>query len=132
MNLLDFILKKEKEMEEKNGLVGQDNSTICDNGGIVDIDELAKKVSVHAYFGMDSVSGDLVSFFNAANAKAAVRSFCNGLDPLPLSIVKDLVLVDAETREIVFEGKDYVEQWTSNQNYRLEGMIKQFKGALHA
>lgn len=105
---------------------------IVDNGGIVDIEELAKKVEVHAYFGMDSVSGDLVSFFNAANIKAAVRSFCNSLDVLPLSIVKDLVLVDSDTRSIVFEGKDYVDQWTSNQNYRLEQMIKSFKGGLHA
>ena len=50
----------------------------------------------------------------------------------PLSIVKDLVLVDAETREIVFEGKDYVDQWTANQNSRLEAMIRNFKGAVHA
>lgn len=113
----------EKEIEKES---------IIDNGGVVDIEELAKKVHIHAYFGMDSVSGDLVSFFNSANAKAAVRSFCNGLDPLPLSIVKDLVLVDAETREIVFEGKDYVEQWTANQNSRLEAMIRNFKGAVHA
>lgn len=105
---------------------------IEDNGGIVDIQELANKVVVHPYFGMDSVSGDLVSFFNAANVKAAVRSFCNGLDVLPLSIVKDLVLVDASNREIVFEGKDYVDSWNANQNYRLEQMIKQFKGGNHA
>ena len=126
MNLIDYIKLQEKKMEEK--VIEE----IVDNGGIVDIEELAKKVEVHAYFGMDSVSGDLVSFFNAANIKAAVRSFCNSLDHLPLSIVKDLVLVDSDSRSIVFEGKDYIEQWTSNQNYRLEQMIKSFKGGLNA
>lgn len=125
MDLIQYINKKEKEMEKE--IV-----EIKDNGGIVDIQELANKVEIHPYFGMDSVSGDLVSFFNAANVKAAVRSFCNGLDILPLSIVKDLVLVDASNREIVFEGKDYVDSWNANQNYRLEQMIKQFKGVNHA
>lgn len=125
MDLIQYINKKEKEMEKE--IV-----EIEDNGGIVDIQELANKVEIHPYFGMDSVSGDLVSFFNAANVKAAVRSFCNGLDVLPLSIVKDLVLVDASSREIVFEGKDYVDSWNANQNYRLEQMIKQFKGGSHA
>lgn len=114
-------------MEEKKEIV-----ELNDNDGVVDIEELAKKVFIHPYFGMDSVSGDLVSFFSSGNAKAAVRSFCNSLDNLPLSIVKDLVLVDGETRHIVFEGKDYVEQWTNNQNYRLEQMIKSFKGGNHA
>ena len=124
MDLIQYINKKEKEMEKEF-------VEIKDNGGIVDIQELANKVEIHPYFGMDSVSGDLVSFFNAANVKVAVRSFCNGLDVLPLSIVKDLVLVDASNREIVFEGKDYVDSWNANQNYRLEQMIKQFKGGNH-
>lgn len=99
-----------------------------DNGGIVDVSALAVKVECHAYFTMDSVSGDMVSFFSANNAKAAVRSFCNSLDPLPLSLVKDLVLVDAESREIIFDGKDYVDEWKDHQQYRLEEMIRSFKG----
>ena len=82
---------------------------------------------------MDSVSGDLVSFFSSANAKAAVRSFCSSLDHLPLNVMKDFVLVDGVTREIVFEAKDYVDQWKSNQAYRLEQMIRDFKrGAANA
>lgn len=107
-------------------------SELSDNGGLVDIDELAKKVFIHSYFGMDSVSGDMVSFFSSGNVKAAVRSFCNSLDSLPLSLVKDLVLVDGESRQIVFEGKDYVDTWKDNQNYRLEQMIRNYKGVHNA
>lgn len=99
-----------------------------DNGGIVDVSALAAKVEVHPYFTMDSVSGDMVSFFSAKNSKAAVRSFCNSLDPLPLSLVKDLVLVDGISREIIFDGKDYVDEWKDHQQYRLEEMIRSFKG----
>lgn len=99
-----------------------------DNDGIVNVSELAQKVQIHPYFGMDSVSGDLVSFFTSGNVKAAVRSFCNSLDSLPLSMVKDFVLVDGVTREIVFDGKDYEQTWKDNQNYRLEQMIRNYKG----
>lgn len=102
-----------------------------DNDGIVDVSDLAKKVLIHPYFGMDSVSGDMVSFFSSGNVKAAVRSFCNSLDSLPLSLVKDLVLVDGVTREIVFDGSDYEETWKNNQNYRLEQMIQNFKHGGH-
>ncbi len=102
-----------------------------DNDGIVDVSVLAKKVFIHPYFGMDSVSGDMVSFFSSGNVKAAVRSFCNSLDSLPLSLVKDLVLVDGVTREIVFDGHDYEETWKNNQNYRLEQMIQNFKHGGH-
>lgn len=98
-----------------------------DNDGIVDVSELAKAVKIHPYFGMDSVSGDLVSFFTSGNVKAAVRSFCNSLDSLPLSMVKDFVLVDGVTREIVFDGKDYESEWKDRQQYRLEQMIRNFK-----
>lgn len=103
-----------------------------DNSGVVDVSEMAKKIEIHTYFGMDSVSGDLISFFTAKNVKAAVRSFCNSLDPLPLSMVKDFVLVDGETREIVFDGKDYEDEWKDHQQYRLEQMINKFKGGHHA
>lgn len=99
-----------------------------DNNGVVDLEELAKKVEIHPYFAMDSVSGDMVSFFSSKNVQSAVRSFCNSLDPLPLSLVKDLVLVDGETRGIVFDGKDYVDEWKDHQQYRLEEMIRSFKG----
>ena len=68
MDLIQYINKKEKEMEKE--IV-----EIKDNGGIVDIQELANKVEIHPYFGMDSVSGDLVSFFNAANV-VTVWMFC--------------------------------------------------------
>lgn len=125
MNLIDYILKKEKEME---GEIQE----LQDNTGIVDLEELAKKVLIHPYFGMDSVSGDMVSFFSSGNVKSAVRSFCNSLDRLPLCMVKDFVLVDGVTREIVFDGKDYVDQWKENQNYRLEEMIRNWKGARNA
>lgn len=100
--------------------------------GVVDVSQLAKEVKIHPYFGMDSVSGDLVSFFTSGNVRAAVRSFCNSLDSLPLSIVKDLVLVDGESREIVFDGKDYEDKWIQAQNFRLEKMIQSFKGAKNA
>lgn len=108
------------------------NFDLQDNNGVVDVSELAKKVQCHPYFGMDSVSGDLVSFFTASNVKAAVRSFCNSLDPLPLSMIKDFVLVDAESREIVFDGKDYEDEWKDHQQYRLEHMIRNFKGGSNA
>lgn len=103
-----------------------------DNNGVVDVSEMAKKVEIHAYFGMDSVSGDLISFFTAKNVKAAVRSFCNSLDPLPLSMVKDFVLVDGESREIVFDGKDYEDEWKDHQQYRLEQLINKYKGVHNA
>ena len=103
-----------------------------DNDGIVDVEKLAQSVQIHPYFGMDSVSGDLVSFFTSGNVKAAVRSFCNSLDPLPLSMVKDFVLVDGITREIVFDGKDYEDTWKDHQKYRLEQMIRDYKGEKHA
>ena len=125
MNLIDYILKKEKDMEKES-------QELQDNSGIVDLEELAKKVLIHPYFGMDSVSGDMVSFFSSGNVKAAVRSFCNSLDHLPLSMVKDFVLVDGVTREIVYDGKDYVDQWKENQNYRLEEMIRNWRGARNA
>lgn len=99
-----------------------------DNGGVVDVAEMAKKVEIHPYFAMDSVSGDMVSFFSAKNPQSATRSFCNSLDPLPLSLVKDLVLVDGVTREIVFDGSQYVDEWKDHQHYRLEEMIRSFKG----
>lgn len=102
-----------------------------DNDGVVDVSELAKAVKIHPYFGMDSVSGDLVSFFTSGNVKAAVRSFCNSLDSLPLSMVKDFVLVDGITREIVFDGKDYESDWKDHQQYRLEQMIRNFKHGGH-
>lgn len=101
-----------------------------DNGGVVDVEAMAKKVEIHPYFGMDSVSGDMVSFFTAKNATAATRSFCNSLDPLPLSLVKDLVLVDGITREIIFDGSQYVDEWKDHQQYRLEEMIRSFKGGI--
>ena len=114
-------------METQNDIV-----ELQDNSGVVDVAELAKKIECHAYFGMDSVSGDLISFFTAKNVKAAVRSFCNSLDPLPLSMVKDFVLVDAESREIVFDGKDYEDEWKDHQQYRLEQLIHNYKGAHNA
>lgn len=104
---------------------------IKDNDGVVDVAELAKKVEIHPYFGMDSVSGDLVSFFTSGTVKAAVRSFCNSLDSLPLSMVKDFVLVDGCSREIVYDGKDYVDEWKDHQHYRLEQMIRNFKQGAH-
>lgn len=109
-------MDKEQEIEQ-----------LQDNNGVVDIEELAKKVFIHPYFGMDSVSGDMVSFFSSGNPKAAVRSFCNSLDSLPLSMVKDFVLVDGVTREIIFEGKDYENDWKEHQQYRLEQMIRNYR-----
>lgn len=103
-----------------------------DNDGVIDVSELAKKVFIHPYFGMDSVSGDMVSFFSSGNVKAAVRSFCNSLDALPLSMVKDFVLVDGVTREIIFDGKDYESEWKDHQQYRLEQMIRNYKGGHNA
>lgn len=103
-----------------------------DNHGIVNVEELAKKVDIHPYFGMDSVSGDMVSFFTSKNVTAAVRSFCNSLDMLPISMVKDFVLVDGVSREIIFDGKDYVDEWKDHQNYRLQEMIRNFKGGNNA
>ena len=115
----------------ENKLETQVIEDLQDNDGVVDVSELAKKVQIHPYFGMDSVSGDLVSFFTSGNVKAAVRSFCNSLDPLPLSMVKDFVLVDGVTREIVFDGKDYESDWKDHQQYRLEQMIRNFKHGGH-
>lgn len=141
MNLLDFILKKEKEMDKEQLIkqshkvdgVKEDIESLTDNGGFVDIEDLAKKVFIHPYFGMDSVSGDLISFFSSANVKAAVRSFCSSLDHLPLNVMKDFVLVDGETRQIVFEAKDYIDTWKANQQYRLDQMIRDYKrGASNA
>lgn len=142
LDLIEYINQKEKKMNDelKQKIEEQFNESVAqgakpvsfnelkDNGGIVDVEFLAKKVEIHPYFTMDSVSGDMVSFFSSKNVKAAVRSFCNSLDPLPLSLVKDLILVDAETREIVFDGKDYVDEWKDHQQYRLEEMIRNFKG----
>lgn len=138
MNLLDYIFKKEKDMNKEELIaqsqasdgVTEDIKPLEDNGGVVDIEEMAKKVHIHPYFGMDSVSGDLISFFNAANPKAAVRSFCNSLDMVPLNVMRDFVLVDGVTREIVFEARDYVEQWKSNQAFRLENMIRNYKNGV--
>lgn len=125
MNIENETLVQEQAEKDLGG-------ELKDNQGIVNVSELAQKVEIHPYFSMDSVSGDMCSFFSSKNIQAAVRSFCNSLDPLPLSIVKDLVLVDGETREVVFDGKDYVDEWKDHQNYRLEQMIKQFKGGFNA
>lgn len=123
----------EQQFEEAKALGAEPVSfDLEDNDGVVDVSELAKKVFIHPYFGMDSVSGDMVSFFSSGNVKAAVRSFCNSLDPLPLSMVKDLVLVDGVTREIVFDGKDYEDTWKDHQQYRLEQMIRNYKGGHNA
>jgi len=125
LDLVVWINEKEKTMEKQ--LENEVIQDLQDNDGVVDVSELAKKVQIHPYFGMDSVSGDLVSFFTSGNVKAAVRSFCNSLDSLPLSMVKDFVLVDGVTREIVFDGKDYESEWKDHQEYRLEQMIRNFK-----
>lgn len=111
-------------------MINEEFAELQDNNGVVDVEDLANKVEFHPYFGMDSVSGDMVSIFSSKNVKAAVRSFCNSLDPLPLSLVKDLVLVDGITREIIFDGKDYVDEWKDHQQYRLEEMIRSFKGGI--
>lgn len=86
-----------------------------ENLNVVDVTSLIKDVKFHVYFGFDIASKEMTMFFNSSNVETAVRSFCLTLNTLPDSMVKDFILVDGDTREIVFEGKDYLDKWEAYQ-----------------
>lgn len=82
---------------------------------IIDIEQKAKECKINPYFMMDILSGDCLGVFTVENDEVAIRSFCISLDPLPESLVHDTVLIKYDTRELIFEGKDYIETWKTHQ-----------------
>lgn len=82
---------------------------------LIDIEVKAKECKVNPYFMMDILSGDCLGVFTVANDETAIRSFCMSLDQMPQGLVKDSVLVRYDDREIIFEGKNYLETWQEHQ-----------------
>ena len=97
LDLIEYIKQKEQKMNQEVELVN--------------IEQKAKECQVKPYFMMDILSGDFLGIFSVKNAETAIRSFCMSMDQMPEGIVHDTVLVDYETRGVVFEGKDYLEEW---------------------
>lgn len=116
MDLIDWIKQKEKEMEE--------------NMPVVNVQNLARDAKYHVYFALDIASGDMTMFFNCPSVEVAVRSFCMSLDTLPESLVKDFVLVDGETRDVVFEGRQYLETWQKKRDHLF--VLSNKKGVVNA
>lgn len=96
---------------------------------LINVEQKAKECKVTPYFMMDILSGDCLGIFTVANDETAIRSFCESLDPLPESIVHDAVLVKYDTRDIIFEGKNYLETWKQHFELRLSFLGK--KGVNH-
>lgn len=83
---------------------------------LINIEEKAKNCKCIPYFMMDILSGDCLGVFTVANDETAIRSFCMSLDQMPQGLLKDSVLVRYDDREIIFEGKNYLETWQEHQN----------------
>lgn len=82
---------------------------------IINIEEKAKECKVVPYFMMDILSGDCLGIFTVANDETAIRSFCMSMDQMPQGLVHDSVLVRFVDREVIFEGKNYLETWQAHQ-----------------
>lgn len=95
-----FGLIKEQKMEKE----------------FVDLNELSKKCEVTPYFLMDISSGEMLSVFSAKNIETALRTFKMSVDNFPEILLKDTVLVRYDTREVCFEGKDYIEEWKKQKD----------------
>ena len=85
------------------------------NEELINIEQKAKDCSVHPYFMMDILSGECLGVYTCANVETAIRSFCMSMDQMPQGIVHDAVLVCYDSREILFEGKNYLETWQQHQ-----------------
>lgn len=83
----------------------------------VDIEQIAKDVcsKITPYLIVDISSGEMTGIYQCPNVQTAVRSFCESMDRMPERFVKDSILVNFVTREVVFEGKNYIDEWNKVQ-----------------
>lgn len=119
MNILDYIKKKEQEMNQEQ---------VNEMEQIADLDKMAHDCAVHPYFIMDIASGEMTAIFSCKNDATAIRSFCMNMDHMPEAIVRDAVLIDFVNKDIIFEGKNYIEKWKQQQAF----IASLSKGVAHA
>ena len=84
---------------------------------LVDLDKVAQNCSVNPYFIVDIASGDMLAIFSVNNDMTAIRSFTMSCDSMPLNLVKDVILVKYDSKEVIFEGKNYLDKWKENQSF---------------
>lgn len=104
------IISNEDHEPTKDVDINVDNSP-------VDIDKIALQVceNITPYVICDISSGEFTGIYQCPNVQTAVRSFCESMDRMPERYVKDAILVNYDTKEIVFEGKNYIEEWNKVQ-----------------
>lgn len=86
----------------------------------VDVEQKAKECRALPFFIMDITSGELLSIFSVSNIDTAIRSFKMNMDAYPENLVHDCILVRYDGREVVFEGKDYLDEWHKKQDAKMQ------------
>lgn len=120
------LIKEKKIMSNETVEFANENKDLNTDNTPVDIDKIACDVceKITPYVICDISSGEFTGIFQCPNVQTAVRSFCESMDRMPERYVKDAILVNYDSKEVVFEGKNYIEEWNKVQerNAQLNAM----------